>query len=100
MLSAARNEEFDDPDSGPNNEDWSGNCATLGCQYCGLEKKEELREIVDRETWNLPGICLKCFLENGKASLLNHYCTRPGHSKLAKEEIGKAYNAPSELDLS
>ncbi|KAJ9610200.1 hypothetical protein H2200_004977 [Cladophialophora chaetospira] len=65
-----------DPDGGPQGENWMRQFKAEGCKYCLSGFKRRLSELVCQKTSELPGVCLKCFLANGKDDCLrNDYCT-------------------------
>jgi hypothetical protein len=75
-------DEVYDPDGAT----WEGDCVTPGCKCCLPKDMRALRVILDEELMDLPGVCLKCFLENGEDSLCSSYCSKPGHSGRASND--------------
>ena len=58
--------------------------------YCKPGIKERLKNLLNRQTHNLPGVCLKCFLANEKDDCLRkEYCTKPGHSNKDEEPVSR-----------
>ena len=76
----------DDDDGGSTGETCEDDCDTSGCGYCCATTRQFLMELVDDEANKLPGVCLKCFFQEGKDSLRSWYCTKPGHSDLSKKK--------------